>query len=874
MSGKPITHSRWLKGLQSGFDRYSQPKGSIARVSNLLYTRRGALKTCDGTQLITQYNSGGGAALQPASANFGPITEVYLYQPIGGTPAYFGIVKDINTHIAAPTGLGAADGGGGGNLSAGTYRWVITALDGAGGETTVSNEPSLTLLVSHKASLTWTPVTNAAGGYNVYRTVAGGGAGTEHFVATVAGQATAAYTDNTADASLGPSTPPGANSTQVCQFYQFTFPSYGAAQIVKTLPADNIIFQPGNPIGGGGGGSHGGGGGGGPQTPQGGTTGNLSPLPMILQFTNKMILGLGNGITPYTSDGTTGGTTQITNSFSAVYPVWTASTAWLQGDQIQVNISATLYVFTAVQGGTSGAGGGPSFSATLGSTVADNNIIWKNSGQVSTSPPPRGAANIEVYAGSLWCANTGIVESSDQLDGPSALRMSDLNNPLSWNPLNAAQISPDDSDQNTGIKAFTVAEAGIAPQNFLMYFKNYSTYLIQGVFGATNFSITRLQTDLGCIASRSIQFIPGFGIMRLSHLGFAVTDGITDKLENPEAIRPYLFPESTESDITLIDQSYVYFAKAAQTANPPMYVCALPLLTPYSTLFNTLAFSVPTPSGAGATFSGANVIYVVVQAVLTTGQTLTSNEYVVGTSAFVMQSFFVHIPATSAVASWKVYWGVASGAENQFITVTGSASLTVFNVSAGAVFTNGSPVSGLGGYLTRLFCYDLVLKSWTVVDLPFPISVLHQFRTPGSNPITLMAGFFDGALRRWQMGDSQWDAGATNAGSSTINVQWTFRDAEVFLEGGTVKLFHNEVTIRGDGGPTAVNVTPTVNGNIEATLGAALTALGGGQYEARVRILQTAENIDLTISGSGPATVESVQYEVNPRPVGSNLVFS
>src|SRR5207302_9023587 len=103
---KPLTHSRWIRGLQSGFDRYSQPKGSVSRVSNLVMTRRGAWKTCDGSQLITEFNG----ALQPFSANFGPITEVYLYQPTGGTIAYFGIVKSIQSPIGAPTGLAAVVG--------------------------------------------------------------------------------------------------------------------------------------------------------------------------------------------------------------------------------------------------------------------------------------------------------------------------------------------------------------------------------------------------------------------------------------------------------------------------------------------------------------------------------------------------------------------------------------------------------------------------------------------------------------------------------------------------------------------------------------------------------------------------------------------
>jgi hypothetical protein len=454
--------------------------------------------------------------------------------------------------------------------------------------------------------------------------------------------------------------------------------------------------------------------------------------------------------------------------------------------------------------------------------------------------------------------------------------MSDLNNPISWNPLNAAQISPDDGDQCTGIKAFTVAEAGIAPQNFLMYFKNFSTYLIQGVFGASNFSITRLQTDLGCVAPRSLQFVPGYGIMRLSHLGFAVTDGITDKLQDPEAIRPYLFPESTESDITPIDQTYLYFSKAAQTANPPMYVCALPLQGSASAIF--AGVSVTTNYSFSPAQIANGIYYFVVQATLSGGQVYFSGEYTIQITSnpgtfFHSQGIIITLPVSLPVASWKVFMGVnGPGSEAEFVSVPGGTSSVTIVTSTS--FTAGAPVTSQNGELTRVFCYDLILKSWTVVDLPFPISVLKQFRTPGSIPITVMAGFLDGAIRRWQSGDTQWDAGAINANAPSTSVLWSFQDAEVFSESGTVNLFHNQVVIRGDGGPAAISATLDINGKTQSTLSAALIALGANQYEGRIRILQTAENLNLTISGSGPATVEAVSYEVQPKPVGSALIFS
>jgi len=276
--------------------------------------------------------------------------------------------------------------------------------------------------------------------------------------------------------------------------------------------------------------------------------------------------------------------------------------------------------------------------------------------------------------------------------------------------------------------------------------------------------------------------------------------------------------------------------------------------------------------------------YIRIQATSVGGQTFTSGEYSINIVAEVgtfpqritvvySQGIVITLPNNPQIASWKIYVGTSgSGSESEYINVAGGVtSVTLTNATS---YTAGKPIIGLGGYLSRIFCYDLVLKSWTVIDLPYPISVLKQFRTPGSLPITVMAGFFDGALRRWQAGDSTWDAGAVNAGAPSNSVVWGFQDAEVFTEGGTVNLFHNEVVIRGDGGPSSIVVTPEINGEVQATLQAALIALGNGQYEARTRILQTAENLNLTIGGSGPATVEAVSYEVQPKPAGAALIFS
>jgi hypothetical protein len=75
---------------------------------------------------------------------------------------------DLGVTLAAPSGLSATGSGTGGSFAAGTYFWVITAIDG-NGETTKSNEVQTVLTGSTSSvALSWSVVDGAAG-YNIYR---------------------------------------------------------------------------------------------------------------------------------------------------------------------------------------------------------------------------------------------------------------------------------------------------------------------------------------------------------------------------------------------------------------------------------------------------------------------------------------------------------------------------------------------------------------------------------------------------------------------------------------------------------------------------------------------------------------------------------
>lgn len=193
-------------------------------------------------------------------------------------------------------------------------------------------------------------------------------------------------------------------------------------------------------------------------------------------------------------------------------------------------------------------------------------------GAGQTVPP--GAKHGLFHLGAMWIWNTSATTTT--LDGPSSLRASDPNNPDSWPNANQTFISKDDGQVGMGCSSFTIVETGISPTATLVLFKNFSTYEVTGVFGASNFSVQQVKSDMGCIAPRTIQFVSGFGIIRLTHKGFALYNGVEDRLISEE-VRPQIFGGiSGEHFISAVDFASIDTAWGVQVPNPPLYIAACP----------------------------------------------------------------------------------------------------------------------------------------------------------------------------------------------------------------------------------------------------------------------------------------------------------
>lgn len=201
----------------------------------------------------------------------------------------------------------------------------------------------------------------------------------------------------------------------------------------------------------------------------------------------------------------------------------------------------------------------------------DGTVLAAVTAQVGQTVPT-GAKHAAFHLGHFWLWNTD--DTTTSLDGPSSLRSSATNLLNDWPNANQTFISKDDGQVGTGLAAFTIVETGISPTATLVCFKNYSAYQVTGVFGGSTFSVQRIKSDMGCIASRTIQFVSGFGTIRLTHKGFALYNGVEDRLISEE-IRPAIFGGR---GFTKLDFDTAGLSWAIQSQNPPLYIAACPVV--------------------------------------------------------------------------------------------------------------------------------------------------------------------------------------------------------------------------------------------------------------------------------------------------------
>ena len=163
MALKPIKQSQFLRGVNASVAYNSQPKGTVPRLSNMLFTSRGALRSSDQNMGICTLNGTGPLTGAP------PFLSIQFFQPSPMLRKILALQNSPVGTLTAPTGLAAVLASGGSLTSGTTYYYVVTAIDSGGGETIASSEVNATPSGGNlTVDLTWTAVTGAVS-YNVYR---------------------------------------------------------------------------------------------------------------------------------------------------------------------------------------------------------------------------------------------------------------------------------------------------------------------------------------------------------------------------------------------------------------------------------------------------------------------------------------------------------------------------------------------------------------------------------------------------------------------------------------------------------------------------------------------------------------------------------
>lgn len=321
--------------------------------------------------------------------------------------------------------------------------------------------------------------------------------------------------------------------------------------------------------------------------------------PSFISAQGNLVLALGFDVTPEVFNGSTFSAITSTQQPSQSYPSWTANTTYQFGTVI-IPSPANGFIYTAtnnfgIQGsGTSGASQ-PTFPTTIGATVTDHNIVWKCTAKTGSTPsstsfPPTGATSLFYHGGFLFAWGTSATYQSDGLNGPDALMQSDLNNFNSWNPVNTTFVGKGDGTLPRGGGVMTVSETGILATPQLVLFKDTDTYILNGFF--PTFSLNKAPNGVGCVAPGSVQFLAGFGLMRLSYRGIAVFDGQNDSVDQwTDPIHVYLDGDD-DSGIVPIDWSNANLSMSAQFDNPRMYLLAVPLVGSNGALTRIFAYDV------------------------------------------------------------------------------------------------------------------------------------------------------------------------------------------------------------------------------------------------------------------------------------------
>ena len=186
-----------------------------------------------------------------------------------------------------------------------------------------------------------------------------------------------------------------------------------------------------------------------------------------------------------------------------------------------------------------------------------------------------------------------------------------------------------------------------------------------------------------------------------------------------------------------------------------------------------------------------------------------------------------------------------------------------------------SPSSPAYGGLTRALCFDLVLKGWMVIDLPFPISTAYQARPVTSNPITLIGSFGDGTLqtmagRRSAVGHRSGRVGTSCRhrmdGPYSSHCVQESRRTSVLPPRRRPWIYGSGIQRSGD----ECSVPRLWCGGVEPERRPPVLAQLRREYFSVDSAVEVTDDIfDAIITGTGQITLDGFDFHMQPKPLGA-----
>jgi hypothetical protein len=177
------------------------------------------------------------------------------------------------------------------------------------------------------------------------------------------------------------------------------------------------------------------------------------------------------------------------------------------------------------------------------------------------------------------------------------------------------------------------------------------------------------------------------------------------------------------------------------------------------------------------------------------------------------------------------------------------------------------------GALSRALCYDLTTRGWYPIDFPFSISVIRQVIPNAPSPVTLLGGWQDGLIQRWQYGDFLWET----LGPAAFPVNWSYRTPLAASESPDQRVYIQELSIKGVNSHNlgTITATPTIDGLVYPTTNVIRQSRGtGADILIVVPILVTGQRFYCDVFGSGGVEIDSGNYHLVAKPLAGRLVVA